>query len=203
MSSSPFTTEYLHDLVDRHRAGDRGAGDELIHAAASRMRKVVQWHLRHSPDLGRWIEEQDLLQNARIRLCHDLRAFQPHSTRHFYDFAAEMIKREVVEVARSLRGPHGLIATHESCSDLGAPTASECSAEELEQCARFHEAIKGLKDKRGEMFRLAFYHDLPAEVIAKMMDVDVDSVHRGIRRARTDLNRLIAQQIDADAVLRE
>jgi RNA polymerase sigma factor (sigma-70 family) len=193
MSGPELNTTRLHHLVDRFRAGDREAGDELIRAALGRMKNLAHKALHLSPRVRRWTEVEDVLQNALLRLQQALLHLRPDSTRVFFRMAAEMIRRELIDLARKLLGAGGLAANLESNANridsagrLIAklePAAPPEPPDHLEQWAAFHDAVAHLDEEMGEVFRLRYYHDLANEQIAELVEVNEKTVRRRYRKA--------------------
>jgi RNA polymerase sigma-70 factor (ECF subfamily) len=183
MSPSELNTTYLHVLVDRFRHGDRDAADQLIRAALERMKVLAHQWLQRSPIVRRWADADDVLQNALLRLHRALLEVRPESTRAFFAIAAEMIRRELIDLARQLRGAHGLAANHESHPDHSDPPAPAEPADELLQWQAFHEAVCCLDAELAEVFRFRYYHELTREEIAAILGVDEKTVQRRYRRA--------------------
>jgi RNA polymerase sigma factor (sigma-70 family) len=193
MSAADLNTTRLHLLVDRFRAGDRDAADELIRAVLTRMDTLARDALRRSPVVRRWTEAEDVIQNALLRLQQGLRDVRPASTRSFFNLAGEMIRRELIDLARKLRGPTGLAANMESNAGRIDPagrliTPLEPAApleppDQLEQWEAFHDAIDCLDTETGEVFRLHYYHELDNVQIATILGVNEKTVRRRYRKA--------------------
>ena len=97
------TTE-AHDLLDRLRAGDPSARDLLIALAEERFAALARAMLRRYPQVRRWEETDDLLQAALMRLHRSLAEVRPEDVTHFDNLAAVQIRRELIDLARSLPG---------------------------------------------------------------------------------------------------
>ena len=89
MADETLHTTKMARLVDRLRAGDAAASDELLRGAAARLDRLARKMLRGFPNVGRWAEAEDVLQNASLRLLKSLREVRPASTRQFFQLAAE------------------------------------------------------------------------------------------------------------------
>ncbi len=90
MSNAEFRTTLLHRCLDRLRAGDDAAYDELIRHAGERLNVLASRMLRHFPVVRRREDTPDVLQSAHVRLLRDLRdkAKRPASVRDFFNLAA-------------------------------------------------------------------------------------------------------------------
>jgi DNA-directed RNA polymerase specialized sigma24 family protein len=62
----------IQRCMDRLRAGDVSARDELLARASARLTRLTRKMLRDFPGVHRWEETDDVLQNAVVRLCRAL-----------------------------------------------------------------------------------------------------------------------------------
>ena len=103
---------HLRLCLDRLRAGDATARDELLAHAADRLRRLTRKLLRDDFDrLRRWEETDDVFQNAAVRLCRALGDVVPATPLEFFRLAAAQIRRELLDLAR-----------HHTARGAGAPT---------------------------------------------------------------------------------
>src|SRR4051794_15787609 len=148
MPDEAVNTVQLHAWVDRMRSGDRAARDELIRTVCDRLERLARKMLRSFPDVRRWEEKDDVLQNALIRLLRALEQVRPETAQAFFGLAAEQMRRELLDLARHYRGPMSGAAHHESGIHVDgerplapdAPAQSEESPE-LDRWAAFHDAV--------------------------------------------------------------
>ena len=197
MDDSLQTTVML-DLIDRIRLGDRLAADELIRRAAIRLEALAARMLEGYPDVRRWEQADDVLQNALQRLLASLKAVRPESTDGFFGFAACVIRRELIDLARHYRrkaNPH-----IESLPDdsRAAPADAAATPEEnlnLEKWSSFHEAIDRLPDKERIIIELCFYEGLTQNEMARVLRVDEKTVRRRWKRATANLVARLGKDI--------
>lgn len=175
----------LSRLLGRHRDGDPNAREKIIAAAVVRMEKLARKMLRGFPGVGRWEDTADVLQNALVRLDRALRAVAPGSTREFMGLAAEMLRRELLDLARHYGGRYGHGRNHESGMNVGDaardgldPPAADTDAVELDRWAALHEAVARLPAAKREVFVLTFYHKWSQAEIAELFQVDERTVRR-------------------------
>src|SRR5688572_30220098 len=100
-------TTYFQNCLDRFRAGERGAVEDLLNAAMRRLERLTRKMLAGYPDLRRWEQTDDVLQNALLRLHHALESVRPESLQHFFRLAALQIRRELIDLARHYFGRQG------------------------------------------------------------------------------------------------
>jgi RNA polymerase sigma factor (sigma-70 family) len=183
------TDAELSLLVGRHQAGDPDAREQLIATAARRLEKLARKMLRGFPKVKRWEDTLDVLQNSLLRLDRALRQVTPESSRHFFRLAAEMIRRELLDLARHYGGPRGHGRNHQSGVFVGdgeqdgiQPVAPS-ETDELDRWAAFHEQVERLPAEEREVFMLTFYHKWPQAQIAELFQVDERTVRRRWRKA--------------------
>jgi RNA polymerase sigma factor (sigma-70 family) len=197
--SESFKTTELQDLVDRIRAGDRRAADDLINRSAERLEALSRKMLRDYPVVRRWEQTGDVLQNALQRLLNTLRQVRPDSVSGFFQLAARSVRQELLDLARRYTGPLSQAAHHDSLPDgsSGFPLnhlAAPADVRNLERWAAFHEAVGRLPDADRELIELGFYQGLSKEEIARLLGVD----ERTIRRRWRGATRRIANDLGDD-----
>src|ERR1700722_1336874 len=97
--SSVHTTE-LHAWLDRIKAGDLAAREELLRSLCARLERLARKMLSHFPSVRHWAETCDVQQNAVLRLLRALEQVRPESVRDFFGLAAEQMRRELLDLAR-------------------------------------------------------------------------------------------------------
>ena len=76
------------------------------------------------PNVRRWADTDDVLQNAQLRLLHALETVRPDSTRRFFGLAAKQIRWELIDLARHFYGAEGIGANHASKGGAATPVHS-------------------------------------------------------------------------------
>ena len=74
-----------------HAGRRRPARDELIRGFQGRLELLARKMVGRDPRVARWVDAEDVLQNALLRLLRALEAVRPDSTRAFFGLAAEQI----------------------------------------------------------------------------------------------------------------
>src|SRR3954452_9720300 len=111
-------TTLMLQWLDRMRAGDAFARDELIRGFQGRLELLARKMVGRDRRVSRWVDAEDVLQNALLRLLRALETVQTDSTRAFFGLAAEQIRRELLDLARHFYGPEGDGANHDSVGAL-------------------------------------------------------------------------------------
>ena len=87
MSQDDHSTQ-IRRCIDRLRAGDATARDELLAHASHRLTRLTRKMLRDFPRVHRWEQTDDVFQNAAVRLCRALGEVQPATVADFFRLAA-------------------------------------------------------------------------------------------------------------------
>jgi RNA polymerase sigma-70 factor (ECF subfamily) len=173
VSPRSFKTTELLELLRRLRAGDRSAWDELSQHVGAQLERLARKMLRGFPQLRRWEQTPDVLQNATLRLLKALQAVQPDSVREFFGLASEQLRRELVDLHRHNFGLRGMGQHHQTPGDGGSsspmpqPVDTAPDPTELEEWYEFHRQIEGLPRELREVVNLA-----------ELLSVDVRTVQR-------------------------
>lgn len=194
-------TTQLVQWVDRMRAGDASARNELIRGFQGRLELLARKMVGRDNRVARWVDAEDVLQNALIRLLRALETVRPESTRAFFGLAAEQMRRELLDLARHYYGPEGEGAHHDSVApqpDDGRPCldppAPDPTAGELERWTRFHEEVEHLPVREREVVGLVFYHGWTQPQIADLFQVDTRTVRRWWEAALRKLHIALADE---------
>lgn len=190
-----FRTTRMSNLLDRMRAGDLAARDELFRAIATQMERQARRMLRGFPSVRQWEQTGDILQRTSLRLIETLKKVRPEDTRQFFALTAELMRRVLLDLARKMSGPGG-IARHitppgqvDSQTAGREPAAPVDSPEELDDWAAFHAAVAKLPAEEREVVGLRHYHGLGQAEVAKMLGLGVRTVARRWKTAMVALKR--------------
>jgi RNA polymerase sigma-70 factor (ECF subfamily) len=185
MAPSSLHTTQLRRWVERMRAGDRPAREEMLRAVHARLERLARKMLHRFPDVARWEETGDLLHNAVLRLLRALESVEPASERDFFGLAAEQMRRELLDLARRYRtrrvqGPSCVRDPQGSDSGRSAPepAAGGDDADELERWCAFHEAVARLPAEQREVVGLVYYHGWTQAEAAEHLGMSKRTVQR-------------------------
>jgi RNA polymerase sigma factor (sigma-70 family) len=196
MSDNTIRTTELHNWLDRMKAGDSKALDGLMQRVSARLERISRKMFSRYRRLSRWMDADDVLQNATLRLIKALQAVRPNTTREFYSLAATQIRRELLDVTKSLFGPEGAGHNHDSVSpnDSAATRISDPKTDEndseFELWCEFHRQVDSLPEVEREVVGFLFYHGWKQQQVADFYGVTVRTVQRWWQSA---LERLHAQ----------
>jgi RNA polymerase sigma-70 factor (ECF subfamily) len=174
MPEPTLHTTRLHACVDRFRAGDRGAADELLTAVAGRLERLARKMLGGFPDVRGAADTGDVLQGALLRLVRSLREVRPDSTRSFYNLAAVHMRRELLDLARAVR-----CRPAERLGDADVDLIGHADdATDLDRWTALQQAVDDLPAEQREVFGLTFYHGWAQAQVAELLQVSDRQVRR-------------------------
>ncbi len=160
--------------------------------------------LRGFPQVQRWEQTDDVLQNALVRLRHALETTSPVSVRSFVNLAAVQIRRELIDLTRHYNGPHGMGAHHEShllTNDSGELPVERIAVqdtnnpEHFEAWTRFHQSVESLAEEDREVFDLLWYQGLTQAEAAQILEISEKTVNRRWVAARMRLGMALGGQL--------
>jgi RNA polymerase sigma factor (sigma-70 family) len=193
----------IQACLDRVRQGDDSARSALLECACERLTRLARKMLKGFPQVHRWEETDDIVQNALVRLRRALETTSPVSVRSFVNLAAVQIRRELIDLARHYDGPLGMGAHHESQiltnGSREAPVervvADTDDPSRLEAWARFHHGVESLNDEDREVFDLLWYQGLTQGEAAEVLGLSEKTVNRRWVAARMRLGMALGGQL--------
>jgi RNA polymerase sigma factor (sigma-70 family) len=206
MADPSSQTLYVQACLDRIRGGDEAARGELLSCACERLRKLARKMLKGYPNVRRWEQTDDVLQNAAIRLHRTLQQLPVPTALDFFRLAALNIRRELLDLARRYYGPQGQGAHHDTWgpgdpsttrSDAGpaAPPEPAHDPARLAVWGELHERIAALPDEEREVFDLLWYQGLSQAEAAGLLNVSERTLKRRWQGARLKLHEAMQGEV--------
>jgi RNA polymerase sigma-70 factor (ECF subfamily) len=190
----------LQHWLDRHRAGDPAARNELIRHSQERLRLLTRQMLRGYPTLRKWEDTSDVFQNVLCRLDRALREVPPPSPHDFLCLSAALIRRELIDLSRHHFGPQGE-GRHrqppgQPASDAAAPEPSDSSNDpgRLAAWGEVHGYIAALDGPERQLFELLYYQGLTQPQAAALLGVPARTLRRRWQEARLRLMERFGQE---------
>jgi RNA polymerase sigma factor (sigma-70 family) len=183
----------VQGLLERLKAGDSKALDELLSLTYDRLNRLASSMLRAYPKVRRWDQTGDVLAGACMRLQRALADVKPDTARDFFRLAALQVRRELRDLARRYNGPHGLNTNYESHDPVAGATPAEAASDStydpvrLADWSAFHEQAGALAEEARDVFDLIYYEGLSQDEVAALLGVSVKTVKRRWRDARLAL----------------
>jgi RNA polymerase sigma factor (sigma-70 family) len=202
MADSAAKTTVLVQLLERMRAGDRAACDELVRAFQTRLEQLARKMLLKYPGVGRWVEVGDVLQVSLLRLLRALESVRPDSTRAFFGLAAEQMRRELLDLGRHFYGPQGIGANQASVGDDAGTSRPGMEPQnpdkDIERWCQFHHEVANLPAQEREVVGLIYYHGWTQTQVAELFQVNVRTVRRWWEAALVKLHRELKDEDEQD-----
>lgn len=186
--------------VKAHLAALAGRGDAvaveaaraaLVSVAIERMQSLARRMLASSPQLRRWMETDDVVQGALLRLYRALGVVVPNDVQHFIRLASLQVRRELIDLTRRLTNPESFAAKHETNSFEGARQRTDgatCGTtddtDRLAEWTRFHETVDSLPEAQRELFGMVWYIGLAQDEIAEVLGCSPRTVRRRWEEAK-------------------
>ncbi|HEX3147463.1 MAG TPA: sigma-70 family RNA polymerase sigma factor [Gemmataceae bacterium] len=159
----------------------------------NRLANLAKKMVGHFP--GQRTDVDDILQLAMIRLLNSLKDVRPESTRSFYNFAAVQMRRELLDMIRTVkRRPPTDNAIHAGDGPglQGIPASSDPN---LDRWAALHLAVEQLPVDEREVVGLTFYHGWSQMDIAVLLQVSDRHVRRIWSNAIRHLSAALGGQL--------
>ena len=204
MADAPDSTTEIQLRLDRLRAGDESARDELLDITRARLGRLARKMLQGYPGVRRWEQTDDILQNATLRLCRALEELRPESVRDFIGLAAIQIRRELIDLARHYEGPEGLGRHHVTrvgSVDAGAAAGPPDFPVDTDDPVRlatwteFHHTVEALPDEEREVFNLLWYQGLSQSEAATLLGVTERVAKHRWRSARLKIHQMLGGRL--------
>lgn len=200
------TAAQLQAWLDRLNAGDQSARDELIRHASARLRGLAGKMMQKYNRLERWVDIDDVLQNAVVRLLRAMGSTPVRSVQEFFSLAALQIRRELIDLCRHYFGPQGVGANHESARVEGATgddwrplvepvVQGDQDQQELAFWKDFHLLIERLPAGERCVFDLVWYHGMTQAEAAIVLGLSEAKVKRLWVAAREQLKTALGGRL--------
>lgn len=187
----------ITDILAAHRRGDPAAIELLVTHCQKRIEYIASKLLRAHPEVRRWEETGDVVQESSLRLLAALRARHPESECHLLRLAALQVRRELIDLVRHYKGPQSPVAQletnsfkddgnvfmrvdHVSAKDAETVTASE-------RWERFHAAVADLPDEERQVFEMTWYLGVDQATIAGLKGCSTRTVKRRWQEAQNSI----------------
>jgi RNA polymerase sigma-70 factor (ECF subfamily) len=196
MSDSPSRLTIVHQLLPLAVEGDPAALDALVRHCGERLTILTRRMLGDFQRVRRWVETDDVLQSALMRLLGALQSVRPDTTKAFFALASLQIRRELIDQARHYFGPEGMGANLDSralagSSGSGGPALVDVhrAPASLAQWKDLHELMDTLPAEEREVVEMLFYQGLSQAEAAEVLSVSLRTVQRRWHDALCRLHR--------------
>lgn len=176
MGSQFGDTTQIASILDRLRAGDEKARDELLVRTQERMRFLAERVCKDFPSCN----VDEAISGANFRLLNALGKVHPASVADFMRWAAAQMRRELIDLLRrnSRLKPLPDDPSRSTAGPLGHVL-----------CAEFHELIQEMEPEEQDLFNLLYYIELKAREAAELLGVSETEIRRRWNKAAWKLHR--------------
>jgi RNA polymerase sigma-70 factor (ECF subfamily) len=196
MSDPNSRLSILQQLLPRAVTGEEAAVEALLRHCGDRLTILTRRMLGDFQRVRRWVETDDVLQNALVRLLGALRSVRPQTPRDFFALATLQIRRELLDLARHFYGPEGIGANHDSQPAAGSNSSGGQEPVDVRQepasrarWTELHELMERLPPEEREVTGLLFYQGLSQAEAAEVLNVSLRTVQRRWHDALCRLHR--------------
>src|SRR6185436_8580917 len=170
--------------------GDQAALEQLMPLVYSELHRLAHRHIKKERP-GHTLQTSALLNEAFLRLV-DQKDVHWHGRAHFFAIAAQMMRRILVDHARSRRYAKRGGEAHQVSFDEAAIVSRERSAE----LVAVDDALTGLAahdSRKSRSVELRFFGGLNIEETAEVMGISPTTVQREWRSAKAWLYQAIRE----------
>jgi RNA polymerase sigma-70 factor (ECF subfamily) len=180
----PSPNEVTRLLVDWGN-GDQAALGELIPLVYDELRRLAGRYMRRESQ-GHTLQTSALVNEAYLRLV-DQRRVQWQNRAHFFGVAAQLMRRILVDHARSrLRAKRG------GGAQIVSLDGQAVMSKEVSELIALDDALKNLAEmdpRKSQIVEMKFFGGLTTEEVAEVLKVTPRTVEREWRKAKAWLNR--------------
>lgn len=186
--------KWIRDTV----AGSRDAKELLFLHFGRRLEATTRSMLRKFPRLKRWVDTNDVFQNAMIRLWKSIGKVEFQSEDHLLNLAALHIRQELLDLVRHYSRPMPLGGGHDSGimrpvrdgKSEGRELADlRSDPDTLAAWTQFHENVAALPDEERRLVDMMWYLGLGQGETAKRLGTSESTVKRDWRAIKAKLGK--------------
>jgi RNA polymerase sigma factor (TIGR02999 family) len=170
--------------------GDQTALERLIPLVHAELRRIARRYMRNER-AGHTLQTSALINEAYLRLI-DAQQVRWHNRAHFFGIAAQLMRRVLVDFARSRsykkRGGGALQVSLDE-----AMVTSKERGEDLVALDEALSALSELDERKGRVVEMRFFGGLNEKEIAEALTVSQETVRRDWRLAKSWLRRRLSE----------
>jgi len=171
--------------------GDQAALDKLLPLVNDELRRLARRYMRRESP-GHTLQTSALVNEAYLRLI-DQKHVQWQNRAHFFGIAAQLMRRILIDHARSHHyAKRGGGALKVSLDEAAAVT--EARAAELLAVDEALEKLTAMDERKGRIVELRFFGGLTEEETAEVIGVSLPTAQREWRAAKAWLRRMLTDE---------
>jgi RNA polymerase sigma factor (TIGR02999 family) len=195
VAASTSVREEVTGLLQAWSDGDREAFDKLVPLVYDELHRMANRHLRRERPNGS-LQTTVLIHEAYLRLV-DQRNTRWQNRTHFYSIAARLMRRILVDHARTRRcakrGGAAITVTLAEAEGVSGGRAAEVIA--LDEAL---ETLSELDPRKGQVVELRFFGGLSVAETADVLGVSPNTILRDWSTAKAWLHREMSEQVKSD-----
>ena len=188
----PSPPNDVTELLVAWSDGDQAARDQLMGVVYDELHRLAHHYMkRESP--GHTLQTSALVNEAFVRLVNQ-RDVQWRNRAHFYGIAAQMMRRILVDYARS----RNYAKRGGGAAQISLDEALIVSDERSAEVVNVHEALERLAEfdaRKGQIVELRFFCGLSVDETADVLGVSPGTVMRDWTLAKAWLRREISAEL--------
>jgi RNA polymerase sigma factor (TIGR02999 family) len=190
----PSPDEVTRLLVDWGN-GNQAALDALIPLVYDELRRLAGRYMRRESP-GHTLQTSAVVNEAYLRLVNQ-KSVQWQNRAHFFGIAAQLMRRILVDHARSRsRAKRG------GGAQMVSLVEQAVIPNEVEEVIALDDALKNLAEmdpRKSQIVEMKFFGGLTNEEVAAVLKVTPRTVERELRKAKAWLNRALSKGATDDA----
>jgi RNA polymerase sigma factor (sigma-70 family) len=196
VDESSLKSIQVQNSIDRVKAGDPAARDELIGCCCDRLDLLIMKMLGRYEEVKRSEHVDDVVQRVTMRLYRSLEPVALESSRDFLRLASVQIRRELLDLVAHFFSPDDSSTGDAGSSRPDAPQDGDTvagvpmgafDATRLSKWIGFHRQIERLEDEDRELFELLWYQGLTQPETADLLGISRGTMIRRWQGARLRL----------------
>jgi RNA polymerase sigma factor (TIGR02999 family) len=195
MEDTPPTTPQVTQLLIAWGKGDQVARDQLMSLVYEELHRLAHRYMkRESP--GHTLQTSALVNEAFVRLVGQ-KNVRWQNRAHFFGIAAQMMRRILVDYARS----RNFAKRGGGAAQISLDEALIVSDERSAEVVSVHEALERLAEfdpRKSQLVELRFFGGLSIDETAQVLNVSPGTVMRDWTLAKAWLRREISSESSAD-----
>jgi len=190
---TPLSKDITRLLVDWGK-GDQAALDELIPLVYDELRRLAARYMRRE-NQGHTLQTSALINEAYLRLV-DQKNVQLQNRAQFFGFAAQLMRRILVDHARSrsrIKRGGGV--------QMVSLAEQAVISNDIAEVIALDDALKNLAEmdpRKAQIVEMKFFGGLTNEEVAEGLKVTSRTVEREWRKAKAWLHRAISKTVTSD-----
>ncbi|MGC2238112.1 MAG: sigma-70 family RNA polymerase sigma factor [Pyrinomonadaceae bacterium] len=186
----PDAAPEITRLLVEWGGGNRAALDELLPAVHGELQKLARSYMRRE-NSAHTLQTAALVNEAYLKLI-DQKRVEWQSRAHFFGIAAQMMRRILVDHARS----HQYAKRGGKSIKISLDDAAEISDEKAGEMLALDEALREfakIDARRARVVELRYFGGLSNEEISTVLEISVNTVMRDWNLARAWLHKTLTQ----------